>query len=294
MKCFKCGNEIAEDAVFCPFCGARQDEKPKDSGTGMHQPVMTENPVPKMPVQQPPRKKKAILAIAVILICAAALSAGVFFIAPMIMNRMDGSSTVTGKKTSSADASSVSGKTAADTQSETDHSQATVSAGSTSTASAAAAAIPAVTQAASQTDTSSSAAVPAATPAALTPAPAVTIAPANINDSTGNATQNAQSSFVADTADSYFWPDSNTRYYSESDLDGLTPLQIRYITNEIYAREGYIFKKAEWSNYFSQKNWYHPTIPADQFNDSLLNEYELANVKMITAYEVAHNINQNL
>ncbi len=101
-----------------------------------------------------------------------------------------------------------------------------------------------------------------------------------------------QTSFENDTPTSYFWPDSDKKYYTNGDLDGLTPKQLRYIVNEIYAREGYIFKKQEWRDYFNRKEWYNPRIPADSFTDDKLNQYEKYNVDLISAYEISHGYNQ--
>lgn len=101
-----------------------------------------------------------------------------------------------------------------------------------------------------------------------------------------------QTSFENDTSTSYFWPDADKKYYTNGDLDGLTPKQLRYIVNEIYAREGYIFVKQEWLDYFNTKEWYNPRIPAKDFTDDKLNQYEKYNVDLISAYETSHGYNQ--
>ena len=101
-----------------------------------------------------------------------------------------------------------------------------------------------------------------------------------------------QTSFENDTPTSYFWPDADKKYYTNGDLDGLTPKQLRYIVNEIYAREGYIFVKQEWLDYFNTKEWYNPRIPAKDFTDDKLNQYEKYNVDLISAYETSHGYNQ--
>ena len=55
--------------------------------------------------------------------------------------------------------------------------------------------------------------------------------------------------------------------------------------NEIYARHGYIFGSADLNSYFQSMNWYHGYLTADQFDDSVLNEYERANLDMIKREE---------
>lgn len=91
------------------------------------------------------------------------------------------------------------------------------------------------------------------------------------------------------TSSSYVWPEANSRYYSESDLDGMTQGEVRYLINEIYARNGYIFKKPEWQSYFDQKDWYNPSIPYYDFDPkTYLNSYEYGNVEMINRYQDTH------
>lgn len=94
-----------------------------------------------------------------------------------------------------------------------------------------------------------------------------------------------KSSFDKDTADSYFWPKSDSRLYTYEDLKNLKLNQVILIKAEIYAREGCIFKNQEYNNYFNKKNWYKGTIKEDNFDPGkLLNYYELENVRMIDTY----------
>ncbi|MFQ6804077.1 MAG: YARHG domain-containing protein [Lachnospiraceae bacterium] len=67
---------------------------------------------------------------------------------------------------------------------------------------------------------------------------------------------------------------------------------MRVARNEIYARHGRIFTSPDLAEYFSQKSWYVPSIPADQFDNSYLNSIEIANLQVITQYEADHNLNQ--
>ena len=60
---------------------------------------------------------------------------------------------------------------------------------------------------------------------------------------------------------------------------------LRMSINEIYARHGRKFKDEGLNQYFSAKSWYHPSIEPDQFNESVFNEYEIANRKLIADYE---------
>ena len=118
-----------------------------------------------------------------------------------------------------------------------------------------------------------------------TPVPSTAIEPVHVID----PTTNGYISIPDDTSTSYFRPDSNSRYYTEADISRMTQGQIRYLINEIYARNGYIFENPDWYNYFRQKTWYNPTIAKANFTDAQLNAYEVANVKMITKYQEDHH-----
>ena len=96
---------------------------------------------------------------------------------------------------------------------------------------------------------------------------------------------NVKSSFEEDTADSYFWPNSNVRLYTYEDLENLSVEQIEFIKAEIYAREGCIFKDKKYSDYFKKKSWYKGSIDEDKFKpDKYLNYYELENIDTINKY----------
>ena len=75
-----------------------------------------------------------------------------------------------------------------------------------------------------------------------------------------------------------------------SELDGRSEQEIRLIANEIYARNGYIFHTQEYAEYFSQFEWYNPTIPDVDVVDSMLNDVERANINMIAQYEADHGM----
>lgn len=83
----------------------------------------------------------------------------------------------------------------------------------------------------------------------------------------------------------YVLPFSSSRYITESDLYGLTKEECRIARNEIYARHGRMFKDAELQAYFNSKSWYTPSIPADSFQESMLNVYERENKDVILQYE---------
>ena len=87
------------------------------------------------------------------------------------------------------------------------------------------------------------------------------------------------------TSQEYILPESSTRYLTKDELVGLTAEQCRIARNEIYARHGRMFKDEGLQNYFGSFDWYVPTIAPDDFQESMLNEYEIANRDLLVQYE---------
>ena len=94
----------------------------------------------------------------------------------------------------------------------------------------------------------------------------------------------------------YIISDIDSRYLTETDLEGLTEWEILLARNEIYARHGRIFNNEELNAYFSSKSWYEPTVAGTDFTEeyaaSVFNEYEVANIGFIVQYENANGLNQ--
>lgn len=74
----------------------------------------------------------------------------------------------------------------------------------------------------------------------------------------------------------YLLPDSDKRVISKKELEGFDAEQCRIARNEIYARHGRKFNDKELQEYFDDCDWYEGTIEADKFQDSVLNDYEVA------------------
>lgn len=83
----------------------------------------------------------------------------------------------------------------------------------------------------------------------------------------------------------YIIPDSNSRYLTMADVEGLSLREINYAKNEIYARHGRRFASKELQNYFDSKPWYKGTISADAFDGSVFNDYERANADFLSEVE---------
>lgn len=83
----------------------------------------------------------------------------------------------------------------------------------------------------------------------------------------------------------YILAGSDSRYIQKSELQGLTAEECRLARNEIYARHGRRFDDEYLQAYFGSKEWYTPTMDPDEFEESLLNSYEIANRDLIVEYE---------
>ena len=80
----------------------------------------------------------------------------------------------------------------------------------------------------------------------------------------------------------YIIPDSSVRRLTISELYGYSPETLALIRNEIYARNGYVFSKQKYRDYFSSKLWYNPN---PDFNEGVLNEIEKYNIQLIKSLE---------
>ena len=83
----------------------------------------------------------------------------------------------------------------------------------------------------------------------------------------------------------YILPDSDQRYLSGEELADMDKAALRLARNEIYARHGRQFESEDLNEYFNSQPWYDGSIPADGFDDSVLNEYEKANLDLIKSME---------
>lgn len=79
----------------------------------------------------------------------------------------------------------------------------------------------------------------------------------------------------------YIFPNSHQVYLKESELLNLSDDALRLAKNEIYARHGRRFQAQDLQIYFEGKSWYHGTVEASAFDESVFNQYEKANVVLI-------------
>lgn len=86
----------------------------------------------------------------------------------------------------------------------------------------------------------------------------------------------------------FVFPDSSSRYLSESELYGIDNYTLYFARNEIYARHGRGFVREDLQSYFNTCSWYTRRIePEDFVDEEHFNEYEMANVITIRNVEQA-------
>ncbi|MEE1312885.1 MAG: YARHG domain-containing protein [Lachnospiraceae bacterium] len=103
---------------------------------------------------------------------------------------------------------------------------------------------------------------------------------------TDNDSEETSGKVVFDEEEDYILPESDSKYYSKSELSELTAKQLAIARNEIYAKHGYIFSKnKEMKEYFEGKSWYKGTTKSADFHESVFNKYEKENIDTIVELE---------
>lgn len=84
----------------------------------------------------------------------------------------------------------------------------------------------------------------------------------------------------------FVFADSSERYLSPEELIGLSAEMLGFARNEIFARNGNLFRKDKYIQHFSAYDWYN-SIPNKRYDIDLeeLNPYERANVVLIQERE---------
>ena len=79
--------------------------------------------------------------------------------------------------------------------------------------------------------------------------------------------------------------ETDKKYYTKEEFESEPMLIIHLAKNEIYARHGYIFTNKDLYNYFMGCIWYSPTCDGTDFDDSIFNEYEKANLEILSVLD---------
>lgn len=85
--------------------------------------------------------------------------------------------------------------------------------------------------------------------------------------------------------DEFILPLSSTVLAKEENLFNYSDNELAIARNEIYARHGRQFDSAYLQNYFETCSWYEGTIPAKEFDESVLSQIETDNLQMIKKAE---------
>jgi len=83
----------------------------------------------------------------------------------------------------------------------------------------------------------------------------------------------------------YFIENCHLQYLTRDDLDGFDAQMSRIARNAVYARSGRKFNDAELQNYFQQFDWYVPSVDPNQFTTAMMNDCQIKNIELVTAYE---------
>lgn len=92
----------------------------------------------------------------------------------------------------------------------------------------------------------------------------------------------------------YIFPQSSVACLSDSDLDGLNADQVQMAINEIYARHHRRFVLPEVQEYFNGKSWYTGYIEAADFDVSVMNACESANINLMVQHLNQADDDQNI
>ena len=76
----------------------------------------------------------------------------------------------------------------------------------------------------------------------------------------------------------------STQIIKEEQIKNLSIDEIRLLTNDLFARNGYVFTSSKFQNYFTDKNWYKPikNNSAIKFNDTEKQNIQLFQTKTKT------------
>lgn len=290
MFCEKCGNKLEDDELFCPACGARVEtedsgmesdvtkgmgygygtsggssERKEQPGKKRSERKKKENIDAEWEKEEKKEKITFIILGVIIILLVVAIVAGVIFLVK------------SGKETENERVPQLNEEMKEEMEQSRNIAEVTPEA-----------------QGSAEED------IVGATPEVIqeeTPVPTQEVTPVPTREVTPVPTQQptpvpTQAPVVKDDSDDYVISDSSTRYLTNADLNSLSEWEVRIARNEIYARHGRIFKTEEIASYFEGKSWYTPSIPPEQFDNSYLNSIEIENLKFITNYEKAHNLNQ--
>lgn len=104
-----------------------------------------------------------------------------------------------------------------------------------------------------------------------------------------NSDRSEDDEVIPDTvndAEAYVSPESSERYLTREEISAMSDYEKLAVMYEIAARHGATFMNVDdgeqWQEYFNSKKWYTPSVPIEEMDDNVLNEYEMANIMKIS------------
>lgn len=82
-----------------------------------------------------------------------------------------------------------------------------------------------------------------------------------------------------------YYSTASTDRLTARDLENFDAEELSLMRNEIFARYGYIFKKPELIEHFSEEDWYKPSEPDVNVITARLTDIEKSNIKLIQVRE---------
>lgn len=109
----------------------------------------------------------------------------------------------------------------------------------------------------------------------------------NSLDSDDEQMESDSSDYSGDPSDypeDFIFPYSDSEYLGDSDVSGLNYDDTQMAINEIYARRNVEFEVEPYASHFNATDWYDPSISFDNFDSSVFNKYENANIDLLAAH----------
>lgn len=87
----------------------------------------------------------------------------------------------------------------------------------------------------------------------------------------------------------FVFSSSDSALLEQRDVEALSDSDLTYAINEIHARHGYIFQKAELREYYEQFSWYAGEIPSAEFSTDCFNQTEQQNMALLVGERSRRN-----
>ncbi len=82
-----------------------------------------------------------------------------------------------------------------------------------------------------------------------------------------------------------FFCDSSCRYLQDYEVCYLDDDQLQRAINDIYARNGLIFKTDRYQDYYDSQCWYYGWTHSQEEAKAGMNDYEISNIELLVSYQ---------